>query len=231
MIHVKLLLLFLAAQEPPIADAIDGITFAGKPGTLYVPIREVCNVLEMPLGFREDGRLQVAGKPLDEEGKKLPTGTRLIAVRDLARWDTEVRWDPSTQTAILSRNGKESAIRRGEKRVVVDKSTQTLSLFQGEREVMETKISTGRMAGSTPNGEFKARLKKRMHYSTLYDNAPMPYSVQVVGNIFIHGYHQVPDRPASHGCIRVPLQGQAQFFFDWVEVGTPVTIEGRWAAS
>jgi lipoprotein-anchoring transpeptidase ErfK/SrfK len=59
----------------------------------------------------------------------------------------------------------------------------------------------------------------------------MPWSVQVNGNYFIHGFTSVPDRPASHGCIRLPLTGDnpAKRFFDWVAPGTPIEITGDWA--
>jgi lipoprotein-anchoring transpeptidase ErfK/SrfK len=87
------------------------------------------------------------------------------------------------------------------------------------------------MGRRTPSGKFTAGVKLRMHYSRLYDNAPMPYSVQVNGNYFIHGFTSVPDRPASHGCIRVPLTGEnpAKLFFEWVEPGTPIEITGEWS--
>lgn len=118
-----------------------------------------------------------------------------------------------------------------EKRVIVDKAEQMLTAFEGERIVMQTKVSTGRSGWRTPSGEFHVGFKERMHYSHLFDNAPMPWSVQVNGNIFIHGFSYVPDFPASHGCIRVPTNGDnpAKRFFEWVEPGTPVTVMGEWA--
>lgn len=118
----------------------------------------------------------------------------------------------------------------GPKRVVVDKTTQELTAYEGDQVVLRTRVSTGRMGRRTPSGKFTAGVKMRMHYSRLYDNAPMPYSVQVNGNYFIHGFTSVPDRPASHGCIRVPLTGDnpAKLFFEWVEPGTPIEITGEW---
>jgi lipoprotein-anchoring transpeptidase ErfK/SrfK len=215
-------------SEPSQAAVLDGVTFASQPEELHVPLREVCQALDIPLGFNGEGRIQVAGIVLAENGPMLPAGHRLIPVRELSRWDTQVRWNQETQTADLTRLERQAQVRLGQKSVRIDKSTQTLVAKQGERVVLETKVSTGRLASSTPNGEFSALMKKRMHYSSLYDNAPMPYSVQVVGNIFIHGYHSVPNRPASHGCIRLPLHGQAEFFWEWIEIGTPVVIEGSW---
>jgi lipoprotein-anchoring transpeptidase ErfK/SrfK len=69
-----------------------------------------------------------------------------------------------------------------------------------------------------------------MHYSRLYHHAPMPYSVHVYGNVFIHGFSYVPPWPASHGCIRMPLDGNnpAKRFYEWVDPGTPIDIVGQW---
>ena len=118
----------------------------------------------------------------------------------------------------------------GPKHVVIDKSRQTLRAYEGNRVVQETRISTGKHGKETPNGHFRAEAKFRMHHSHLYGNAPMPYSVQVGGNYFIHGFSSVPNRPASHGCIRVPLTdgNPAKQFYDWVTPGTPIDIVGKW---
>ena len=117
----------------------------------------------------------------------------------------------------------------GEKRVRIDKTVQTLTAFEGERQVLQSQVSTGKPGHGTPTGNFKAGSKSLMHYSKLYDNAPMPYSVQVSGNYFIHGYTSVPNYPASHGCIRMPLSGDnpAKRFYEWVESGTPISIVGE----
>lgn len=111
------------------------------------------------------------------------------------------------------------------KRVEINLTEQRLRAYEGSRVVLTTKISSGRN-GATPTGRFRAGYKDAEHYSSLYHNAPMPWSVQVSGNIFIHGFTIVPDFPASHGCIRVPLTGRnpAKRFFNWVTPGTPIVI-------
>jgi len=113
----------------------------------------------------------------------------------------------------------------GPQRVVIDKSRQVLRAYEGNRVVLETHVSTGRRGRETPNGRFRAQSKSLMHYSRLYHNAPMPYSVQIAGNYFIHGFSSVPNYPASHGCIRVPID-TAREFYNWVNYGTPVDIVG-----
>ncbi len=120
------------------------------------------------------------------------------------------------------------------KRVEVDKSVQVLRCYEDDSLVFTTRVSTGRRGYETPSGQFEAGVKLRMHYSSRYNDAPMPYSVQFDGNYFIHGYTDVPARPASHGCIRVPLTAArgggnpAAWFYGWVEVGTPIYVYGQW---
>jgi lipoprotein-anchoring transpeptidase ErfK/SrfK len=114
--------------------------------------------------------------------------------------------------------------------VEIDKSQQTLRAYEGDHMVFESRVSTGRQGKQTPNGTFTVGEKLRMHRSRLYHNAPMPFSVQISGNYFIHGFQSVPHRPASHGCIRLPLDdgNPAKRFFEWVEPGTPISITGNW---
>jgi len=114
--------------------------------------------------------------------------------------------------------------------VIIDKSTQTLRAYENGQLVMQTRVSTGKPGKETPNGSFRAQYKERMHYSSLYDNAPMPYSVNLRGHYFIHGYSHVPPYPASRGCIRLPLSVAPQFY-NWITPGTPVTITGKWAGN
>jgi len=115
------------------------------------------------------------------------------------------------------------------KRIEIDKTHQVLRAYENNRIVLQSRVSTGK-GRSTPNGHFHVGVKIRMHYSKLYHHAPMPYSVQVDGNVFIHGFTYVPAWPASHGCIRLPLTGDnpAKRFYDWAEEGTPVEIFGQW---
>jgi lipoprotein-anchoring transpeptidase ErfK/SrfK len=121
---------------------------------------------------------------------------------------------------------KKLSVFGGPKRVEIDLTSQTLRAYEGNRVVLKTNISSGRN-GATPTGNFKAGpYKAADHYSSLYHNAHMPWSVQIHGHIFIHGYSSVPDYPASHGCIRVPISGTnpAKRLYHWLDTGTPVRI-------
>ena len=214
----------LFAQGGP----IDGVTFAHD-STLYAPLRDVASELGLSVEFLGRKPL-LGGKPVGAE-RRLPSGQAIVPIRDLASCGARIEWDPATQTARVTVGERQAQVSRGEKRVVIDKTTQTLEAYQGERLVLRTHVSTGREGHNTPNGQFEAGpVKELMHHSRLYDDAPMPWSVQVDGDVFIHGYAEVPTYPASHGCIRVPLTGvnPAEWFYSWIDIGTPITIQGQW---
>lgn len=209
---------------------LDGVTFASSPTKLLIPVREVANGLGLGFG-KAKGRFVLAGKPLAQKGPTLADGTRLVPLQSLGHYGVSVVWDAKNRRSKLYKGGKVLYVRRGQKRVLIDKSGQAIRALQGTRTVLRSHISTGIAAKDTPNGIFKVQpYRARLHKSKLYDGARMPYAVQIVGNIFVHGWPKVRGVPASHGCIRLPVSGPnpALFFYRWADVGTPVVITGKW---
>lgn len=102
--------------------------------------------------------------------------------------------------------------------IVVDKSKQTMFVETPE-EYFEFRVSTGKSGKGTPNGVFKPYLMKTMHYSSRYNNSPMPYSIFYSGNYAIHGTTQVNrlGRPASNGCVRLH-PNDAKFVYELVRM-------------
>ncbi len=98
--------------------------------------------------------------------------------------------------------------------VEVDLSEQIMQVRAPSGEVMVWPVSTARPGKVTPTGTFQPQTLKRMHYSTLYNNAPMPFSIFFYGNYAIHGTNQV-DRlgtTASAGCVRLhPAHAETLF--------------------
>lgn len=73
----------------------------------------------------------------------------------------------------------------------------------------------------TPTGRFKVyRKTPGWHKSPL---GLMYYPVYIVGGIAIHGSPSVPRRPASHGCIRIPMSA-AVAFYNSAPYGTVVNV-------
>lgn len=111
-------------------------------------------------------------------------------------------------------------------------------------------ISTGREGYSTPAGSFRVIQKNADHVSNLYGNyvddtgkvvmanvgvnrdprppgtrfqgASMPYFLRIHGAVGLHGGY-LPGYPASHGCIRLPMN-MAEVFFANAPNGTPVSV-------
>lgn len=217
------MLAFAAASAS--AEAIEAITFATSPGKIYLPVSEVGKELKWSFQQNQQDIILNAKKLNPAELLWLPDGTPLVSVDELPRAGARVEMDEQGQSRILAGSGG-FTISTGMKRVIVNLAQQQLSAWQGDRLVMSSRISSGRH-DRTPAGDFTAGpYKARMHYSSLYDNAPMPWSVQINRHVFIHGFTSVPAYPASHGCIRLPLTegNPAKFFYDWVDCGTPVKV-------
>ena len=235
---VLLLALTISASrlEAIPSEGLDGISFADDPHMLFVPIEEIASALrwEMQLD-QESGQISLNGHLLDAAHlRKLTDGTLLVPLDELEGAGATITWSNDGMQALVASEHTKIAIPFANKRVEVDLANQRLRAYQGARLVLDSSISTGREGKKTPAGEFKAGpVKSRMHRSRLYHNAPMPWSVQVHENIFIHGFRKVPRRPSSHGCIRLPLTGAnpAKWFYNWIDLGTPVSIKGHWPAA
>ena len=140
---------------------------------------------------------------------------------DTARWDMVEEFGPKIlkpgQYLWAKDAGSEAS------RVVVSLSEQMAYVYQGDRLVGVSTISSGKPGKDTPTGIFPVKLKKPMHYSRKYDNAPMPH-MQMLDDygIALHAGFVAPT-PASHGCVRLPKAFAAKLY-GMTEVGTPVLI-------
>src|SRR5438132_1991629 len=236
--RLGLVLLALTVSVPPLGalppEELDGISFTDDPHMLFVPIEEIARTLGWETYFDQE-EISLNGHLLDAAHlRKLTNGTLLVPLDELQRAGATITWSDDGMQALVASDNKNIAIQFANKRVEVDLANQRLRAYQGARLVLDSPISSGREGKKTPPGEFKTGpIKSRMHRSRLYHNAPMPRSVQVHENIFIHGFRKVPRRPSSHGCIRLPLTGAnpAKWFYNWIDIGTPIGIKGHWPAA
>jgi hypothetical protein len=107
--------------------------------------------------------------------------------------------------------------------VIVNTRTQRATVFRNGVPIGATTVSTGKTGHETPTGIFTILQKQVEHYSSKYDNAPMPYMQRVTwGGVALHAGH-LPGYPASHGCIRMPL-GFAKLLYGVTRVGMTVVI-------
>lgn len=209
---------------------MEGVTFAGAKGAIFVPIREICAELGWNL-IVEGKDIKVDERTINEY-RVLFDGTRMMDVRNLVHLGCEVLVDDVMGDAGVTFKDKQLTVHTGTKRVEINKKVQKLRAYQGDRLVAETPVSTGRSGFTTPSGSYTAGPQKaRLRYSRKYNNAPMPYSVQIHNGYFMHGYAVVPRYPASHGCVRLPMWGAnaARWLWDWIDIGTPIAISNDWA--
>ena len=110
--------------------------------------------------------------------------------------------------------------------VHVSKSRQMMYVYVDVVLVREWPVSTARGGYSTPSGVFHPTGLDPYHRSSKYHNSPMPYSIFFRGGYAIHGSYEVSrlGRPASHGCIRLPLD-YARHFYEAATEGTPVVVK------
>ena len=87
----------------------------------------------------------------------------------------------------------------------IDLSSQRMTVYVHGVPYYHWRVSTGRKGYRTPRGYFRPTFMKRFHRSTIYNNAPMPYSIFFNGGIAIHGTNHIRrlGRTASHGCVRL----------------------------
>jgi lipoprotein-anchoring transpeptidase ErfK/SrfK len=126
----------------------------------------------------------------------------------IGTWGMEEGWAMSrvcgaaglaVAVAMLSSSGDA----RADILVRVDKSSQRMSVIVNGEHRYTWSVSTG--IYGTPSGSFRPQSMARYHRSTLYNNAPMPYSIFYDGNFAIHGTTHVGQLGgrASRGCIRL----------------------------
>ncbi len=96
----------------------------------------------------------------------------------------------------------------------IDLSRQVMTITVDGAPYARWKVSSGRDGYRTPTGSFRPYLLRRMHYSSKYENSPMPHSVFFRGGYAIHGTQYVKrlGRRASHGCVRLDPRNAAKLY-------------------
>lgn len=107
---------------------------------------------------------------------------------------------------------------------VVALDAQRITVYDhGGRVLKQSPVSTGSAGYETPAGIFSVVQKKEEHTSNLYEDGRMPFMQRITWTgIALHA-GALPGRPASHGCVRLPIDF-AQRLFDVTDVGMRVVI-------
>ena len=107
--------------------------------------------------------------------------------------------------------------------LIVNLKSQRAVLYRNGVPIGATTVSTGRPGRDTPTGIFTILQKEVEHYSSKYDNAPMPFMERLTWQgVALHAGH-LPGYPASHGCIRMPADF-AKLLYGSTKLGMTVVI-------
>ena len=161
---------------------------------------------------------------------------QIFAVQHVGQWDWYLvgpnQWVEQRAVAKVDFNPPPAGV--SGKWIQVNLYEQTLAVYEGERMVYATLLSSGLDKWATEPGLFYiwARLKvdnMRGSYepdgSDYYSLEAVPWVMYFDGQRALHGeyWHDRLGFKRSHGCVNLaPLD--ARWLFDWAEKGTPVWV-------
>jgi L,D-transpeptidase catalytic domain len=107
--------------------------------------------------------------------------------------------------------------------IAISIEKQILKIYDANGTFAETPISTGMRGHSTPMGVFSVIQKHKYHHSNIYSGAPMPYMQRITWSGVAMHAGVLPGYPASHGCIRMPMNFAVKMW-GWTRMGARVVI-------
>lgn len=129
----------------------------------------------------------------------------------------------AARRSILLRPDPQLSTPKTPRTILISIRKQRLRIFDGNREIASSRISSGMRGFDTPTGVFSILEKKKHHVSNIYHGAQMPYMQRLTwSGIALHA-GVVPGYRASHGCIRLP-HSFANSLFGHTDVGGRVII-------
>ena len=100
---------------------------------------------------------------------------------------------------------------------------RVLALYSNGNLVARSPVSTGTPDFPTPTGVFSIIQRNKDHRSNIYGGAPMPFMQRLTWSGVALHQGNLPGRPASHGCIRLPGDF-AQFLWRTTKIGARVIV-------
>jgi hypothetical protein len=132
----------------------------------------------------------------------------------------DMRLVPNDELTLLSAD-----VPQEEKLIIVDRKTQMVTAFEGDRMVLSQRCSSGARGTETPSGEFRTYHKGPAVHMTnqgdalenIYNLPGVPWCSFFTGaGHALHGayWHNDYGRPRSHGCVNLPSE-TAKFLYRW----------------
>ena len=111
--------------------------------------------------------------------------------------------------------------------VYVELNRQLATVYRNGVRIAVSTVSSGKVGHDTPGGVFTILEKDIDHRSRTYDNAPMPYQQRLTWKGVAMHAGNLPGYPASHGCIRLPLEFSKLLFKTTTMGGTVVIANSK----
>jgi L,D-transpeptidase catalytic domain len=150
-------------------------------------------------------------------GFVLTSGAGLVFARDIVEEIAELKpgeytWHPERAP-------------EGPVAIVVSLPEQRVHVYRNGVRIAVSTCSSGKPGHETPTGIFTILQKDKHHHSSTYNNAPVPNMNRLTWQgVALHAGN-LPGYPASHGCVRLPLDFSEKLF-TVTHIGTPVIIAG-----
>jgi hypothetical protein len=109
--------------------------------------------------------------------------------------------------------------------VYVDLGRQRATVYRNGVRIGVSTISSGKDGHETPTGVFTILEKNVVHRSKTYDDALMPFQQRLTWKGVAMHAGNLPGFPASHGCVRLPMEF-AKKLFTVTPMGGTVVIAG-----
>jgi hypothetical protein len=107
--------------------------------------------------------------------------------------------------------------------IIVSLPEQRAYVYRNGVRIGASTVSTGKPGHETPTGVFSILEKDQKHVSSTYQGAAMPYMERLTWDgIALHA-GKLPGYPASHGCVRLPLEFSRKLY-SVTHSGTHVVI-------
>ncbi|WNI21883.1 L,D-transpeptidase [Streptomyces sp. ITFR-16] len=212
------------------AAAVTALLCTAAPAAAVPPADTECTAPAGPYQRQLEKHL---GRPVD--GRQSPEDCRAIrsfqtandrphadGFADLATYRTVLVVEATPDPNAAGRCPVESS-----RMTCVDMDRQLLWVQTGKRVVFgPVPIRTGRDAQETRPGRHAVYWRDRDHVSTIYDNAPMPYSQFFDGGQALHGHPgDLYDGGGSAGCVNLTVDDAAKLW-DLLALEDPVYVWG-----
>ncbi|HEY3374894.1 MAG TPA: L,D-transpeptidase family protein [Candidatus Aquicultor sp.] len=107
--------------------------------------------------------------------------------------------------------------------VEVNKALQVLLIVRGGKVTKIFPVSTGRHGHTTPSVTARVYSKPGYQYRSKKYDGIMTWTSFFYSGVAVHGYPSVPTKPASHGCVRVPIV-DCKYIYNNMPMGSLVYV-------